>query len=120
MKTKKQGTLWVAALVLLAILTPDSHAADDGIWHIKAVHPEGWFLDVKALDKEGKIHSVKAIETSGNLHVMDVKAMVGGGKLPVKILVSDDKFAPVKAIGPDGAQLPRGSISRRLSALKKP
>ncbi len=80
----------------------DSPAAAETIWHIKAIHPEGRFLDVKALDKVGNIYDVKAIEESGNLHLMDIKAFVGGKRLPVKVLVSDDQFAPVKAISPDG------------------
>lgn len=72
------------------------------IWHIKAVHPEGRFLDVKALDKAGNIYDVKAIQDSDQRHLMDIKALVGGVKMPVKILVSTDEYAPVKAIGEDG------------------
>jgi hypothetical protein len=48
------------------------------------------------------MHDVKAFVENGNLHLMDVKALVGAKKLPVKILVSPDALAPVKAIGPDG------------------
>ena len=33
---------------------------------------------------------------------MDIKALMGGKKVPVKILVSTDEYAPVKAIGSDG------------------
>ena len=40
---------------------------------------------------------------AGNLHLLDIKALVDGKKLPVKILVSSDKYSPVKAIGEDGA-----------------
>lgn len=73
-----------------------------GIWHIKAIHPEGWTLDVKALDKDGNIFDVKAIQDSGQRQLMDVKALMEGKKAPVKILVSDDAYAPVKALGEDG------------------
>lgn len=72
------------------------------IWHIKAVHPEGRFLDVKALDKDGNIYDVKAIQDAGQRQLMDIKALIGGVRLPVKILVSTDEYAPVKAIGEDG------------------
>ena len=62
-----------------------SVAAEERIWHIKAVHPDGKLLDVKALDEKG-----------------NVKALIEGNKLPVKVLVSDDKNAPVKAVGDEG------------------
>ena len=73
-----------------------------GIWHVKAIHPEGWTLDVKALDSEGNIFDIKAIQDAGQRQLMDVKALMEGKKAPVKILVSDDGYAPVKALGEDG------------------
>ena len=72
------------------------------IWHIKAVHPEGSFLDIKALDKDGKIYDVKAIQDFDQRSILDIKAFIGGKRLPIKILVSNDKYSPVKAIGDDG------------------
>lgn len=72
------------------------------IWHVKAIHPEGRTIDVKALDKEGNIYDVKAIQDAEQRQLIDIKAFVGGAKLPVKILVSDDQYAPVKAIGEGG------------------
>ena len=79
-----------------------SDVNEEIIWHIKAVHPEGRFLDVKALDKQGNIYDVKAIQDSDQRQLMDIKALMGGEKIPVKILVSPDEYAPVKAIGNDG------------------
>ena len=75
---------------------------EDIIWHIKAIHPDGRFIDVKALDTEGNIYDVKAIQDSEQRQLMDIKAFVGGERLPIKLLVSDDQYAPVKAIGDDG------------------
>jgi hypothetical protein len=68
----------------------------------KAVHPDGQLWDIKAIDEMGKIYDVKSLEENGNMHVMDIKAFVGNKKFPVKVLVSSDKYAPVKAIGADG------------------
>jgi hypothetical protein len=85
---------------ILSVFTPCR--AEEKIWHIKAIHPEGRLLDVKAIDKQGKIHAIKAIQEDDNFHLLDIKALVNGSKLPVKILVSDDKYAPVKAIGEGG------------------
>ncbi|MAE60925.1 MAG: hypothetical protein CMJ49_06150 [Planctomycetaceae bacterium] len=95
----------ILAVSLLTVLNACAGGGGPGgrtIWHVKAVHPEGQFLDVKAIDGAGHIHDVKAIEQDGNLHVMDVKAFVRGKVLAVKILTSDEKYAPVKAIGEDG------------------
>lgn len=72
-------------------------------WHIKAIHPEGRTLDVKALDSAGNIYAVKAIQDSEQRQLLDIKALVGGKKVPVKILLSNDVYAPVKAIGENGA-----------------
>ena len=43
------------------------------LWHIKAVTPDGKFLNVKAIDKNGKIFAVKALEVDGNTHMMDIR-----------------------------------------------
>src|SRR5438034_9876310 len=59
--------LYLGVAALLAATTP-ARAAEEKIWHVKAIHPEGRLLDVKAIDKQGKIHPVKAIQTEGNLH----------------------------------------------------
>lgn len=90
----------IVATALLCVL-PLGFAGAETIWHVKAVHPDGQFLDVKAIDSSSGIHDVKAIE-DGDRHVMDIKALAGGKRLPVKVLVSDDRYAPVKAIGDDG------------------
>lgn len=102
MQTKIRFMGFSAVAALLAMSVPGVCTAEEVIWHIKAVHPEGRLLNVKALDESGKIYPVKAIEQHGNRHLMDVKALIDGKRLPVKILVSDDKLAPVKAIGEDG------------------
>ena len=82
-----------------------SLAAEDTVWHIKAIHPEGRLLDVKAIDKSGKIHPIKAFQSPGNNHILDIKALVDDKKVAVKVLVKGpgDAFAPVKAIADGGA-----------------
>ncbi len=42
------------------------------------------------------------MQKSDQRQLMDIKALFGDKKLPVKILVSEDAFAPVKAVGEDG------------------
>ncbi|MBK9641927.1 MAG: hypothetical protein IPO72_11760 [Saprospiraceae bacterium] len=72
------------------------------IWHIKAVDPAGKLLDVKAFDQSGNMYDVKAIGETGGHQYMDIKAIRQGMKYPLKIMVSIDIFAPVKAIGAKG------------------
>jgi ribosomal protein L10 len=94
----------MAAIAAVFVAPSSVRAADEKIWHVKAIHPEGRLLDVKAIDKDGKIHGIKAIESDGNVHLLDIKALVGDSRLPVKVLpkAAGDTFEPVKAIGENG------------------
>ena len=38
------------------------------LWHVKAIAPDGKFLDVKAIDKNGDIFAVKALEINAYSH----------------------------------------------------
>lgn len=84
--------------------------ADDIIWNIKAIHPDGTSLDIKAFDKDGKSFDIKAVQNSDQDSFLDVKAFVDGKKIPVKMLVTNDKFNPVKAIA-------KGGITYDIKAL---
>ena len=72
------------------------------IWSVKAVTADGKNLDVKVIDAEGNQFDVQALQNSEQHSFMDVKALVGGYMLPVKIMLSGDKYAPVKAINNKG------------------
>ncbi|WP_223549958.1 hypothetical protein [Aestuariivivens sp. NBU2969] len=72
------------------------------IWHIKAIHPDGKLLDVKAIGEDGTIYDVKAIQDENQRSILDIKAFVNGKRLPVKMLVSENMYMPVKAIDTDG------------------
>ncbi len=71
-------------------------------WNVKAIHPDGKSLDVKAFDKEGKSYDIMAIQNSDQDIFLDVKAIVNGEKLPVKMLESENQFVPVAAINNEG------------------
>lgn len=82
---------------------PQALATDeDLIWNVKAVGTDGHSIPVKALDKNGGVHDVKAFMENGDRWIMDIKALIDGKKVPVKMLVSDDALIPVKAVGADG------------------
>ena len=82
---------------------PQALATDeDFIWNVKAIGTDGHSIPVKALDKSGGVHDVKAFMENGDRWIMDIKAIIDGKKVPVKMLVSDDPLIPVKAVGADG------------------
>lgn len=88
----------------------DVTKVEDVIWNIKAINPEGKYLDIKVIDQEGNLFEISAIQNSDQDSFLDVKAFVNKKKLPVKILVSKDKYAPVKAID-------RGGFSYDIKAI---
>ena len=83
--------------------TAEIEKVDDILWNVKAIHPDGQSLDVKAFDNAGNPIDVKAIQNSDQDNFLDVKAIMNGEKLPVKILVSKNQFAPVVAINNQGS-----------------
>ena len=48
------------------------------------------------------MYEVRAIEMPGNPHILDIKAIVDGKRLPVKVVVSEERYAPVQALTHDG------------------
>jgi len=85
------------------LIKPETEITSDIFWHIKAYHYEAILLNIKAIDKDGVQHPVKAIQTSENTSVIDVKALVDGKRLPIKLIVKgDSQYYPAKAIMDDG------------------
>lgn len=93
--TSEEGDLKLSSEVI--------KTSEETLWHIKAIHPEGRFLDIKAVDAFGSTFDINAIQRDGQKSIMDIKAYVMGKILPIKVLVNEDKFAPVKAIAEDGS-----------------
>ncbi|NNK83706.1 MAG: hypothetical protein HKO92_11335, partial [Flavobacteriaceae bacterium] len=72
-------------------------------WNVKAISTDGKrSLDVKAFNSEGKSLDIMAVQDSDQDMFLDVKAILDGEKLPVKILVNDEQFAPVSVISDNG------------------
>jgi len=76
--------LWflLAPCLLLSGQNNDFNESSDAInqkvvWHVKAMHPEGYTMDVKAFDSEGNRYDVKVLEDAEQKYIMDVKAFVG-------------------------------------------
>lgn len=72
------------------------------VWNIKAIRPDGTFLDIKAIDDYGKTYDVKGIQEGNQKSIIDIKAFIGNKIVNVKLLVNHGKLAPVEAIAEDG------------------
>ncbi|ULC58205.1 hypothetical protein MBM09_09770 [Flaviramulus sp. BrNp1-15] len=82
--------------------TEDIEKVNDVYWNVKAIHPDGKSLDIKAFDEAGKSFELKAIQDSDQTSFLDVKVIIEGEKLPVKMLESYNQFVPVAAITNEG------------------
>jgi len=78
---------------------------NDIYWNVKAIHPDGQSLDIKAFDDTGNAFDLKAIQNSDQTNFLDVKVIIDGEKLPVKMLESHNHFVPVAAITNEGNKL---------------
>jgi len=92
------------------------------IWHVKAMHPDGYTLDVKAFDEKGLMYDVKAIQDSTQSYIMDIKAFIkafmGTTQMPVKVLVSEEQYKPVAAIDENGNVYPIKAIDKNGNLLE--
>jgi hypothetical protein len=85
---------------------PETAQPAEVYWDVKAYSKTWGLLRVKAIDKDGNIHDIKAIQDSQDTSVLNVKALVDGQRLPIKLIVKkNDKLYPVKAIAQDGTIL---------------
>ena len=84
-------------------LTQEHNSENMVFWPLKAVMPEAKLLDIVAIDKDGTHYSVYAIQDSHDVSLLNVKAIVKGETLPIKMIVKEnDEYYPVKAIDNDG------------------
>jgi len=101
-----------------AITDTTENIAQDVIWHVKALHPEGYTMDVKAIDEQHNQYDIKAIENSDQRYIMDVKAFVGKEIFPVKVMVSEEEYKPVVAIVGQGKTYDVVAIDKNGKYLK--
>lgn len=85
---------------------PETEVVQDILWDVKAYLPEAKLIKIKAIDKDGNMYPVKAIQSFDETSILDIKAIVNGEYLPLKLIVKeDDEFHPLKAITKDGVLL---------------
>ena len=82
---------------------PETELPQDIYWDIKAYMPNVGLIEIKAIDKDGSMYNVKAIQNFYDTNIINVKAIVNGEQLPIKLIVSDDDiYFPLKAIDAEG------------------
>ncbi|MEZ4874300.1 MAG: hypothetical protein R2793_02290 [Flavobacteriaceae bacterium] len=82
---------------------PETATPSEIYWAVKAYSPTWGLLDVKAMDPEGHIYDIKAIQDSDDTSILNVKALVNGERLPVKLIVKkSDPVYPLRVITPNG------------------
>lgn len=86
-----------------SLIKPEVEISSNIFWQVKAYHPDVKLLKVKAFDGKGNIYDVKAIQGSDDTSLLNVKAIVDGKYLPIKlIMIEGDYYHPLKAITEDG------------------
>ncbi|WP_411895102.1 hypothetical protein [Winogradskyella sp. A2] len=82
---------------------PETELHPEIFWDVKAYRPEAELLKVKAIDKDGNMHDVKAIQYSEDTSLLDVKLIMNGQRLPIKLVdMKGEAFHPLKGIDKDG------------------
>jgi hypothetical protein len=100
------------------LIKPETEITSDIFWNIKAYHGEANLLKIKAIDKNGMQYPVKAIQVSENTSVLNVKALVDGKRLPIKLIVkAGAQYYPAKAIMDDGTLLDIKAITENGQIL---
>ena len=85
---------------------PETNTPNEIYWNVKAYSPSWGLLKVKAIGKDGTIYDIKAIQDSEDTSLLNVKALIDGQKVAVKLIVDDnERLYPVKAIKADGTIL---------------
>jgi len=80
------------------------------LWKLKTILPDGNNLGIKAIDTDGNMYDVNAIQNSDQDSFLDIEAFVSGKRIPIKMLLNEDKYAPIKAID-------KGGISYDIKAI---
>jgi len=98
------GVLVLFVFTIAQVRSQESKSENMIFWYIKAVRPEAKLLDVKAIDENGAQYDVKAIQDSHDISLLNVKALVDGQAIPIKMIVkgADEEFHPIKAIDYEG------------------
>ncbi len=97
---------------------PETELRPQILWDVKAYLPEAKLIKIKAIDKDGNIFDVKAIQSYDDTSILDVKAIVNGEQLPIKLIVKkDDIYFPLKAITNDGLLLDIKAVTETRELL---
>ncbi|WP_299123039.1 hypothetical protein [uncultured Winogradskyella sp.] len=97
---------------------PETELHPEILWDVKAYLPDAKLIKIKAIDKNGTIYNVKAVQSFDDTSILNVKAIVNGEYLPIKLIVKDDDmYYPLKAISSDGTLLDIKAITEEGELL---
>jgi len=92
---------------------PETELPPEILWDVKAYLPEAKLLKIKAIDKDGNLYAVKAIQSFDDTSILDIKAIVDGEHLPIKLIVKgNDVYYGLKAINKVGTLLDIKAITK--------
>ena len=111
----QKGVLWLLMVIPMSMVysqvdnawekagnKPETDPPKEIYWHVKAFQPEAQLLKIKAIDGD-VIYDIKAIQDANDTSILNVKALVNGKRLPVKLIVKEnERYFPVKAITANG------------------
>jgi len=103
----RQGNItWIWTLIFFGVFALMNAQEESGekeiIWHVKAIHPTGYTMDVKAFNENGVRFDVKALEDAEQSYIMEVRTFVKGEGIPVKVLLSEEQYKPLAGIDDNG------------------
>ena len=82
---------------------PEAQVQEEILWNVKAYRPDDNLLNIKAIDKDGNVYDVKAIQDSPDTKILNVKAIINGKRIPIKLIAkSNEMYYPAKAIDGNG------------------
>ena len=96
----------------LAMGFASAAVAEEEIWNIKAVAPDGQTLAIKALPADGRVLDIKARGAGEQSQILAIGALSDGAWLPVKVLDLGGDYLSVKAIASDGTLVDVKALAR--------
>jgi hypothetical protein len=97
-----KNLIFILSVLFSGLLFNQNALAQEDYWSIRAIEDNGNFLEIKAIDQAGNMLDIIGVNRADGNQFMDVKALEGTELLAVKMLISNDYYVPVKALGKGG------------------
>lgn len=92
---------------------PETELHPEIFWDIKAYSPEADLLKVIAIAADGTVYDIKAIQYAEDSSLLDVKVLMNGERLPVKLILNKkEELFPLKGIDKSGNLIAVKAVSK--------